>query len=449
MVFFRSVASSRNRFSLVALCATWAVLQPGAVMAQVKGPQQVVKPPMALAYIDVATASSDMPGGNMMGAAAQGGAAGGLFGALSGMARGAAGGVTGGGNTFGQTRSMGFGSGKYVDISVFTQKNRSLTEATQSVPATMNLGESLKLVAIVPEKPLPAGPVEEKVYEPSYEKPRGKISMYWGCGDSIRPGQPRTLDAATARIEDFGKFFVARGSTTKGARAEPGHPSWPNKQDDRQVPEGASLVGQHAILGNGMPESFKFALGAAQDLMPPIQLTQSKNETGFNLEWQAITHARGYFIAVMGGKSDGGESGEAIFWTSSELPDTGLGLMDYQSNSNIDKWIGEKVLLPASANRCAVPKGIFPEGSGGMLRMIAYGSDAYFAYPPRPADPKIAWEPEWQTKVRVKSTHFSLLGGMGGGEGKRRAERGQETRTEKKEEPKPLAVELLKGLFGR
>lgn len=449
MIHLHPVSIVPHRSGLIALCAACAALHGVPLNAQTKGPQQVVKPPIALAYIDVATASSDMPGGNMMGAAAQGGASGGLFGALGGLARGAAGGVTGGGNTFGQTRSMGFGSGKYVDISVFTQKNRSLAEATQNIPGTMNLGESLKLVAVVPDKPVPAGPVEEKEYEPTYEKPRGKISMYWGCGDTIRPGQPRTLDAATARIEDFGKFFVTRGSTTKGARAEPGHPSWPNKQDDRRVPDSASLVGQHAIVGNGMPETFKFALGAAQDLMPPIQLVQSKNETGFNLEWQNIPYARGYFIAVMGGKSDGGDSGEAIFWTSSELPDTGFGLLDYQSNSNVDKWLKEMVILPASANRCAVPKGIFPEGSGGMLRMIAYGSEAYFAYPPRPTDPKIAWEPEWQTKVRVKSTHFSMLGGIGGGEGKRRTERGQEPRAEKKEETKPLAVELIKGLFGR
>lgn len=449
MASIRLFESSRNRSLMIAVCATCAAFNTLPSIAQSKGPQQVVKPPVALAYVDVATASSDMPGGNMMDVVAQGGVSGGLFGALGGLVRGAAGGVTGGGNTFGQTRNMGFGSGRYVDVSVFTQKNRSLAEATQNIPAAMNLGQSLKLVAVVPDKPLPQGPVEDKEYEPSYEKPRGKISMYWGCSDTIRPGQPRTLDAATARIEDFGKFFVTRGSTTKGARAEPGHPSWPNKQDDRQVPDSASLVGQHAVLGNGMPESFKFALSAAQDLMPPIQLTQGKNETGVDLEWQAVPHVRGYFIAVMGGRSDGADSGEAIFWTSSELPETGLGLLDYQSNSNIDKWISEKVVLPATATRCAVPKGIFSEGAGGMLRMIAYGSDAYFAYPARPADPRIAWEPEWQTKVRVKSTYFSVLGGMGGGEGKGRTGRGQEPKAEKREETKPNAVELFKGLFGR
>ena len=50
---------------------------------------QVVKPPIAYAYIDAATSSSDMPGMNMMGAAMQGGQeGGGIFGALKGMVKG-------------------------------------------------------------------------------------------------------------------------------------------------------------------------------------------------------------------------------------------------------------------------------------------------------------------------------------------------------------------------
>lgn len=43
---------------------------------------QVVKPPIALAYIDVATSASDMPGGNLMAGAAQGAQSGGDFLAL-------------------------------------------------------------------------------------------------------------------------------------------------------------------------------------------------------------------------------------------------------------------------------------------------------------------------------------------------------------------------------
>jgi hypothetical protein len=32
------------------------------------------------------------------------------------------------------------------------------------------------------------------------------------------------------------------------------------------------------------------------------------------------------------------------------------------------------------------------------------------AYPPRPTDPKIAWEPDWNVKVRVKSMTTTMMG---------------------------------------
>jgi hypothetical protein len=47
-----------------------------------------------------------------------------------------------------------------------------------------------------------------------------------------------------------------------------------------------------------------------------------------------------------------------------------------------------------------------------MSRVIAYGDELNMAYPPRPKDPKITWEPQWQVKVRRKSV-ASLVPGMG------------------------------------
>ena len=123
--------------------------------AQTKSIKQVVKPPVALAFIDVATSASDMPGANMMGAAAQGAqSGGGFFGALGGMAKGAMGGASDRGNLFGNTRAMGFAMGRFVDVSVYTSKNSALTEASQSISAGMNLGESLRLIAPLPDKPV-------------------------------------------------------------------------------------------------------------------------------------------------------------------------------------------------------------------------------------------------------------------------------------------------------
>jgi len=433
-------AAGLLNFSLSAQAQTKAKATPVAKNnAPVKEAAQIVKPPIALAFIDAATSASDIPGGNLMASAMKGGESGGGFlGALSGMAKGAVGGTSDRGNVFGNTHSMGFASGKYVDVSVYTTKNPSLVDAKQMIPSAMNLGESLQLNAPVPEKTT-AVPVDETPIEPTYEKPKGKISIYWGCGETVRAGQPRTLDVATASMEDYAKFFVMRGKTNKGARWQPGNPAWPNKIDDRKVPDTASLIGQHQFVGSGIPDSFKVNLGAPQDLMPAIELQQTKKEGAVALQWKSIPHARGYFLSVMGGQATSGDNGEMIVWASSELPDFGFGLMDYQSNQDIDKWIKEQVILPANATQCAVPKGIFGENGAGMLRMIAYGSDAYFAYPPRPEDPKIAWEPEWQTKVRVKSIYGSMLGGMGDMGGKSKPQ---------KEEKKPKATDLLKSLFG-
>ena len=46
-----------------------------------------------------------------------------------------------------------------------------------------------------------------------------------------------------------------------------------------------------------------------------------------------------------------------------------------------------------------------------MLRMIAYGSELNLAHPPRPTDPKIAWEPDWNVKLRVKSMTTTMMVG--------------------------------------
>jgi len=128
------------------------------------------------------------------------------------------------------------------------------------------------------------------------------------------------------------------------------------------------------------------------------------------LEWKALPAARAYFIAAMGAKegSRGGDSAEIVFWTSSEEPDTGAGLVDYQTNAAVDRWLKERVLLGPTATSCAVPKGIF--GEAAILRMIAYGTELNLAHPPRPADPKVAWEPQWAVKVRVKSVANAMLG---------------------------------------
>jgi hypothetical protein len=351
-------------------------------------PKQVVKPPVAQGWIDVATFSGMGFGPGMMNATL--------------------GSLMGGGN---QNAKAEFGytetgtAGRWMDVTLYTSRNTSLAEALQAVPAATQLAPTLKLQT--PEKPKPPPPVQgdEEPAEWNYEPPKGKLVMYWGCSETVRPGQPKIVDLSTATVGELSKFFESRRATQRGAHATFGRPVWPSKDDKRALPAGASIAGQHVFTGDGVPESFNFTIPAAQDVMPEIQVRQQKTANALQLSWNAIPHARAYFLGSMGALPDG-EDGFMI-WTSSELPESGFGLFDYQTNRAVDGWLKDKVLLAPTVTTCAVPNAAAGQG---MLRAIAYGSELNLAHPPRPTDPKVAWEPDWNLKVRVKSMSTTMMG---------------------------------------
>ena len=195
-------------------------------------------------------------------------------------------------------------AGRWVDVTLYTRNNPSLAEAQQAVPAGF-MSPALKLQAPRDAKAGPE-PDDDKVDEPSYEKPRGKLLLYWGCGAAVRTGQPKVLDMASASAADLANFFVARRATQRGAHSAAGRPVWPNPADARMVPDNASLVGEHAFSGAGVPEGFRFQIPAAQDLMPPLQVQQATRAARRELRWNALPTARAYFAAGMGAGAVGG-----------------------------------------------------------------------------------------------------------------------------------------------
>jgi hypothetical protein len=394
---------------------------------------QSAAPPEAQAWIDIATFSGmGMPMGGMAGAGAS------PMSALGGMLGGKA---AMGSNSFGNTRSMS--AGRWVDVTVRSRANPNLEDAQQAVPESF-LSPALELKT--PKNAPPPPRDDEDIRHEDPEKPKGRMLLYWGCGSEIRPGQPKVLDMATAGPGDFAKFFVGRSATQRGAHSAAGRPVWPNPDDSRMVPASASLLGEHAFSGKGIPDAFRFKIPAAQDLMPPLTLEQTETKGATDLSWNAIATARAYFVSAMG--SNGKE--EMVMWTSSELADTGFGLMDYQTNAAVDRWLKEKVLLASNTTRCTVPKGVFGE-HGGMLRLIAYGDELNLAHPPRPKDAKAKWQPVWAVKLRVKSVTSGFLGMSAQGRaGDPSRERNKAPEQEGQIVPKmPQPMELLKGIFGR
>lgn len=345
--------------------------------AAVGAQQQVVRPPVAQLWLDVATNIFAVPG-----------APAGMFAAPQQ-------------NEFGRTRH---GIGRYMDVALFVRTRPQGIQATQAIPAAMRLGPSLPLEPVRAERPAGGAPQDRGPGE--VEQPKGRLLLYWGCSAEVRPGQPRVMDFSRASPQEWASVWQGRFAPEGGARAQPGYSIWPNERDRRMLPEGASLQGDHTVTGDGIPAGFRFSLGPSQDLMPAIELAaQGDLQASIPLRWRQLPTARAYFMNAFGAKGS-----DFIIWSSSELPDAGMGLFDYLSAANIERWTNDRVLLPASATQCAVPRGIFAGAEGAMVRMIAYGPESGFVHPPRPTDPRVAWEQEWVALTRVKSTVMTVLG---------------------------------------
>jgi hypothetical protein len=224
------------------------------------------------------------------------------------------------------------------------------------------------------------------------------------------------------------------------------------------VPKDSSLQGVHFVHGNYAPE-IKFSVDQTHDFMDPVEFTSVKGglADSIKFQWKDIPTAIGYFAMAL---SHNDKTGETIIWTSSEVQETGFGLMDYLTPSDVKRLVKEKVVMQPDTVSCIIPKGIFRDTEGSMIQFIAYGDELNVVYPPKPKDPKQPWNPIWTAKLRNKSTGMTVLG-LEGEESGRPSRRGREKmREETSEQPseeKPVEKsqeeegtlkKLRKGLFG-
>ncbi len=390
--------------------------------------QQQVKPPIASYWVNVETAGGmAMPG-------------------MAGMGSIMAGMMGGQGS-----------SGRKMALQLGSQRPADGPRADHHIPAGMDMGPSLPLQTpqrVAAERGDPGERMPQGM-----EQPKGRMLIYWGCGESARPGQPV--------IVDFAK--VAQGQAPAGMTsrrvAGPRAPSparaktygdWPNQQNAKAVPASASLKGDHQIKGNYSPD-IQFALGDGHDFMDRVELASAPRGAGAaHVTWNAPATATGYFATVFG--SDGTDT---VFWSSSEVQEMGGMLMDYVPPAEVARLMRERVVLSPSTTECTVPAEVVKRSGGTpFFNFIAYGPEANFAQPPRPQDPKVAWEPLWAVKVRFKSTASTLLGDAGGAGGRpaRTQAPAGEAGAEQTAEPaqKPAAVDpvkegvnILRGIFGR
>lgn len=281
--------------------------------------------------------------------------------------------------------------------------------ADHFMPPAANLGASVRLAS--PERSTGEDTPGE------FRRPKGRLLIFWGCGAQSGPGQPVVIDFAKVAAGQLPPgLFSASVPTERGP--EPGNSrtygDWPNAKDRKSADRAGSIIGDHRIAGNYSPE-IKFTL--AQDFMPALSARSTPLPGGATtISWGPITGATGYYAWAMGGKSMGQDNADMVWWTSASAKEFGGGLSDWLSPATVSRLIGQKIVMPPSQTSCAIPAQV-KEASGGMLMsfLYAYGPEQNFAYPPRPADPRAAWHPEWTAKVRYRSMTMLMPGmpGMG------------------------------------
>jgi len=366
--------------------------------------QQQVRPPIALYWMSVETA-----GAMSMGLPA-------------GMAGMLAPGMTGG-----RRMKLDLGS---------SQPPAGEPRAAHAIPAALSMGPSLPLVT--PRAvPAPAARPEDDAEE-QHEPPKGRMLIYWGCGEAVRAGQPVILDFASMNPQEAARAVRSR-SVSRPRGPAPGrsrtYGTWPNQEDTRAIPASGSLKGDHVIAGSYTPE-IRFAVGERHDFMAPVAFDPVRKTPGgaFVLKWAPLPTAIGYFATAVG---QGEKKDDIVMWSSSEVQEMGHALMDYLPPAEVARLIREKVVMPPQTNECAVPAGVFGR-EGAMLNFIGYGDELNLVHPPRPKDRNEVWEPQWAVKLRLKSTAMTMLAESEAGEtGARRgsAQRGVESPAERAAEP--------------
>lgn len=281
-------------------------------------------------------------------------------------------------------------------------------KADHFMPGGAKLGKSVQLVT----------PREERVAEDAFpsERPRGRLLVFWGCGEHAARGQPVVIDFAklaagqvppglwsSTIIRDWGPTLA--NSRTFGR--------WP-AEDGKFAKPDSSLLGAHRITGNYSPE-IQFTL--AKDFMAPLRVTASQNPSGSSLlNWGAVADATGYVATVFGGKmGPNNQLGDMVMWSSSASRQFGGGLSDWLTPVQAAALVRDTTLLPPTATSCVVPaevRAAAPDFRMGML--TAFGPQEDFAFPPRPADARVPWNLEWTVRVRHRSmTSWMDMPGMG------------------------------------
>ena len=282
------------------------------------------------------------------------------------------------------------------------------------MPAGARLGQSVPL-----ETPRAvSAPQGTPGQVPQGQMPQGRLLLFWGCGEHAGPGQPVVIDfSKLARGQvppglyaDYSNLPEAWSVNSSNSRT---YGEWPNSRDSKRVEANSSLLGAHRIASTYAPE---IAFNLADDFMPALRpATRDMASGAVNLTWNALEKATGYYAWVIATNPEG-NGRDMVWWTSSAKQAFGGPMSDWISPAAARQLVADGTVMPPSQTACAIPAEV--KAAGGpimMTQLFAYGPQADFSYPARPARAPASWSPEWVARVRFRANAMVMHGmpGMG------------------------------------
>ncbi len=274
------------------------------------------------------------------------------------------------------------------------------------------LGKSVPLLS--PEKTVTQDEQSRERIPQQFQRPRGRLLIFWGCGEHAPKGQPVVIDfTKLAAGQAPPNLFSTNVPIDRGPDAANSKTfgEWPNRAGTKPPSKDSSLLGAHRIASTYAPE-INFTL--AQDYMPGVFVKSSPTASGaIILSWNSVAAATGYYAWTFGATMDGKEAKDLVWWSSSSAREFGGGLWDWLAPATVARLVGSGIVLPPAQTQCLIPAEVKAASPSFMFgNMNAYGPQADFAFPPRPSSGP--WKPEWTARVRYRANSSFLIGGPPG-----------------------------------
>ncbi len=272
-------------------------------------------------------------------------------------------------NTDGTPKPAFNTAAKSVTLDLYsTARATDQSRAEMALPEGLGVGGAAKLHIDPTYYALPSSNTPDTT-APTGEDSQVKVYTYWGCGDNVQPGQPRSADSNVSAAPGVSaEPLVKTPETPVGSFAY-----WPGR-GDQPVKKNASAPGVYSLTTDYCGNT-AVTLDKDQDFLMPIELVSPKRDIKSGeptrIEWKPVPNAVGYVLNAYGGNKNA-----TITWTSSKRPDDVASLeISPLTENDVKKLIEKGVMLPPATTNCTIPAGIFKGANSAVLTITAFGKD--------------------------------------------------------------------------